>query len=87
MTMSITVRKGRPFFGSYVRAKDKESNWIGKWSPLLHDTVSELKDFYVPLFNTSSPVHLDGTIPEPLEVNRLVAKVKDNIEIIRALFF
>ncbi|MHA2503202.1 MAG: hypothetical protein ACXAE3_10045 [Candidatus Kariarchaeaceae archaeon] len=87
MTMSITVRKGRPFFGSYVRAKDAKTSWTGKWSPLLHDTVSELKDFFVPLFNTSSPVQLDGVIPEPLEVNRLVAKVKDNIEILRALFF
>jgi len=87
MTMSITVRKGRPFFGSYLRVKGEDGSWQGKWSPLLHDTVSELKDFYVPLFNTSSPVHLDGTLPEPMEVNRLVAKVKDNIDILRALFF
>lgn len=87
MTMSITVRKGRPFFGAYLRTKQQNGAWKGKWSPLLHDSVSELKDFFVPLFNTSSPVLLDGSIPEPLEVNRLVAKVKDNIEIIRALFF
>ncbi|MHA2248830.1 MAG: hypothetical protein ACXAD7_00645 [Candidatus Kariarchaeaceae archaeon] len=86
-TLAITVRKGRPFFGAYLRGKLINDKWKGKWSPLLHDTVSELRNFYVPLFLTSSPVHLDGSIPEPTETNRLVAKVKDNVEILRALFF
>ncbi|MDH5404500.1 MAG: hypothetical protein OEY49_18515 [Candidatus Heimdallarchaeota archaeon] len=87
MTLSITVRKGRPFFGAFIRGKNKNNVYTGKWSPLLHDTVSELKNFYVPLFQTASPIMLDGEIPEPVETNRLVAKVKDNIEVLRALFF
>ncbi|MHA2169072.1 MAG: hypothetical protein ACXAB7_04075 [Candidatus Kariarchaeaceae archaeon] len=86
-TLAITVRKGRPFFGAYIRGKFVDDTWKGKWSPLLHDTISELKNFYVPLFLTSSPIHLDGSIPDPTETNRLVAKVKDNVEILKALFF
>ncbi len=86
-TLAITVRKGRPFFGAFLRGKYVDDAWKGKWSPLLHDTISELKNFYVPLFLTSSPVHLDGSIPDPSETNRLVAKVKDNVEILKALFF
>ncbi|MCH8906077.1 MAG: thioredoxin family protein [Candidatus Heimdallarchaeota archaeon] len=86
-TLAITVRKGRPFFGAFLRGKFVNEKWSGKWSPLLHDTVSELKNFYIPLFMTSSPVHLDGSIPEPAETNRLVAKVKDNVELIKSLFF
>ena len=87
MTMSITIRKNRPFFGSYIRAKHVDDKWKGQWSPLLHDTVGELKKFYLPLFSTASPVQLDGTLPEPPETNRVVAKVKDNIEKIKTLFF
>jgi len=87
MGIILTVRKGRPFFGSFMRTKQTEDGkWVGKWSPLLHDTVKELKDFYVPLFLTSSPVHLDGMIPEG-ETNRLIAKVKDNIEDIKDVFY
>lgn len=86
-TLAITVRKARPFFGAYIRSRLTDDNWTGSWSPLLHDTVSELKNFYVPLFMTSSPVHLDGTIPDNGETNRLVAKVKDNVEILKSLFF
>jgi len=87
MTIAITIRKGRPFFGSFIRGKSSDGRWIGKWSPLLRDTVGELKDFFGPLFNTSSPILLDGTIPEPMEVNRLVAKVKDNMELIKRIFY
>lgn len=87
MTLAITVRKGRPFFGAFIRAKDTGELWKGSWSPLLHDTVTELKNFYVPLFMTSSPVHLDGTIPDNGETNRLVAKVKDTVELLKSLFF
>ncbi|RMG32539.1 MAG: hypothetical protein D6732_13270 [Methanobacteriota archaeon] len=87
MTMSITIRKNRPFFGSFVRAKFQDGVWKGLWSPLLHDTVSELKKFYLPLFSTASPVQLDGTLPDPPETNRVVAKVKDNVEKIKTLFF
>jgi hypothetical protein len=87
MTIAITIRKGRPFFGSFIRGKNSDGKWIGKWSPLLRDTVGELKDFFGPLFNTSSPVLLDGTIPVPMEVNRLVAKVKDNMELIKRIFY
>ncbi|OLS26219.1 MAG: hypothetical protein HeimC2_15890 [Candidatus Heimdallarchaeota archaeon LC_2] len=86
-TLAITVRKGRPFFGAYLRARIRDDIWTGAWSPLLHDTVSELKNFFVPLFMTSSPVHLDGSIPENGETNRLVAKVKDNVEVLKSLFF
>ncbi len=87
MTMAITIRKNRPFFGSYLRAKVENNVWKGQWSPLLHDTVSELKKFYLPLFSTASPVQLDGSLPEPPETNRVVAKVKDNVEKIKTLFF
>lgn len=87
MTIGITIRKGRPFFGAFIRGKYLDGKWIGKWSPLLRDTIQELKNFYGPLFNTSSPVLLDGSIPEPMEVNRLVAKVKDNMELIKRLFY
>lgn len=87
MTMSITIRKNRPFFGSFVRAKLQDNIWKGQWSPLLHDTVGELKKFYLPLFSTASPVQLDGTLPDPPETNRVVAKVKDNVEKIKTLFF
>ncbi len=88
MTMSVTIRKNRPFFGSYLRTKlNTDSKWVGTWSPLLHDTVTELKKFYIPLFSTASPVQLDGTINEPRETNRVVAKVKDNIERVKTLFF
>ncbi len=87
MTMSITIRKNRPFFGSFVRAKLQDDVWKGLWSPLLHDTVNELKKFYLPLFSTASPVQLDGTLPDPPETNRVVAKVKDNVEKIKTLFF
>lgn len=87
MTLSITLRKNRPFFGSFLRAKFVDDKWVGKWSPLLHDTVSELRKFYIPLFSTASPVHLDGSIPQPRETNRVVAKVKDNIERIKTMFY
>ena len=48
--------------------------------------IKELKNFFIPLFLTSSPVHLDGEIPEN-ETNRLVAKVKDSVEYLKALFY
>ncbi len=87
MTLVVTLRKNRPFFGSYIRTKELPDGTLeGSWSPLLHDTVKEMKSFYVPLFMTSSPIHIDGIIPEN-ETNRLVAKVKDNMDIIKALFF
>lgn len=87
MTISITIRKNRPFFGSFVRAKEVDGVWKGIWSPLLHDTVDELKKFYIPLFSTASPVMLDGQLPDPPETNRVVAKVKDSIERLKSLFF
>ncbi|MCY3412418.1 MAG: hypothetical protein INQ03_12345 [Candidatus Heimdallarchaeota archaeon] len=87
MGLVLTVRKGRPFFGSYIRAKqDKEGKWKGLWSPLLPDCVNELKNFYIPLFMTAGPVHLDGEIPEG-ETNRQIAKVKDATEDLKDLFF
>lgn len=87
MCLVLTVRKGRPFFGSFIRSKQIETdNWRGKWSPLLHDCVKELKDFFIPLFMTASPVHLDGAIPEG-ETNRLIAKVKDTVEDVKELFY
>jgi hypothetical protein len=86
MTLAITMRKSRPFSGSYLRTKTTEKGHVGKWSPLLHDSIKELKNFFIPLFLTSSPVHLDGEIPEN-ETNRLVAKVKDSVEYLKALFY
>jgi hypothetical protein len=87
MTISITIRKNRPFFGSFIRSKSVEEVWKGTWSPLIHDTVDELKKFYIPLFSTASPVMLNGQLPDPPETNRVVAKVKDSIERVKALFF
>ncbi len=86
MTLAITMRKSRPFSGSFLRTKTVDGVHVGKWSPLLHDSIKELKNFFIPLFLTSSPVHLDGEIPEN-ETNRLVAKVKDSVEYLKALFY
>ena len=87
MSLVITMRKNRPFIGSFLRAKKtSEGTYEGKWSPLLQDTVKELKNFFLPFFMTSSPVHLDGEIPNQ-ETNRLVAKVKDTVEYIKSIFF
>ncbi len=86
MTISITIRKNRPFFGSFVRAKYVDDIWKGQWSAILHDTVNELKKFYIPLFQTATPVHLDGTLHDPPETNRVIAKVKDQLEHLKKLF-
>jgi len=86
MTISITIRKNRPFFGSFVRAKYVDDIWKGQWSAILHDTVNELKKFYLPLFQTATPVHLDGSLHDPPETNRVIAKVKDSLEYIKKLF-
>lgn len=86
MCLVLTVRKGRPFFGSFIRGKEeKDQTWKGKWSPLLHATVKEMQNFYLPLFMTASPVHLDGTIPDN-ETNRLIAKVRDVSEDLKDIF-
>ncbi len=86
MSLVLTVRKGRPFFGSYIRTKQNaDGTWKGPWSPLLHATVKEMQGFYLPLFLTASPIHLDGEIPEG-ETNRMIAKVRDATEDIKEIF-
>ena len=86
MTMCITIRKSRPFFGSFLRVKHTNGYTKGIWSPLLNDSINQLKTFFIPLFQVASPVHLDGKIPYPPETNRVIAKVKENIESLKKFY-
>ncbi|MHA1911756.1 MAG: hypothetical protein ACTSYA_08690 [Candidatus Kariarchaeaceae archaeon] len=80
----IDIKKERPGTSLYLRVKrEKDKSITGKWTQRKNDAVSVIDDFYLQLFLSSAPVMLNGTVTEG-QMNRVTAKVRDVVEILKA---
>lgn len=75
LSANLIVWRERANHITYFRAKRKGDNYVGSCSTLLGDGKKFIKDFFKPLFATSSTINSDGA--PSLEQNRIVASVKD----------
>ena len=76
LTANLIVWRSRASHITYFRIRrDSDGNYIGTCSCLLGEGKKMLRDFYKPLFLTSSTINVEGNKGE--SQNRIVANVKE----------